>query len=106
MKYKVYLDELDKKCDELLNCSKNNINEKINELSHAFDGVIWQGIYYDTYLNGYNKEINKLKKINRNFELFARFLKETHVNYSDTNEKLSKSWEEFLSELKGDNDEL
>ena len=106
VKYKVYLDELDEKCNELTNYIKNDINDKINELSHAFDDVNRFGNASTTYINGYNRKIEKLIKLEHNMELLANYLKEYHDNYSETNNSLGKSWTSFIDEMRGDNNGL
>ena len=103
MKYKVYLDELDDKCTELINYSKDNIGTKINELEIIFDDIKWYGKAHSTYISGYQEKITRLKRINNNLELLAKYLKECHDNYNDTNNSLGKSWNDFLDEMTGDN---
>ena len=104
MKYKIYLDELAEKSDELIKYSKTNIKEKIDELSIVFDDVNWYGKASSTYIKGYNEKIKRLRRINDNLELLANFLKNGYSNYNEVHSSLRKSWEEIVDEKRGDED--
>ena len=106
MRYRIYLDELDEKSTELVNYSKNNIASKINELAIVFNDINWHGKASNAFINGYNNKINNLKRLNNNIELLARFLRECHDNYSETNNTLGKSWDSFIDEVYGGHNEL
>lgn len=106
MRYKVYLDELENKSNELVNYSKIDIANKINEIKNSFDGISWNGKAHSTYINGFNKKITKLERLNKNMELLARYLVECHNDYDSINHDLGKKWDDFIDELKGDFDEL
>ncbi len=106
MKYKIYLDELEEKSNKLINYSKHNIDNKVNELDSLFDDMKWSGRGYNTFISGYKSRINKLKKYSNNLTKLAIYLKDGFNNYNETNDKLVKSWDNFIDELKGDNDEL
>ncbi len=108
MKYKVYLDELEEESLKIINYSKNDINDKIEELKMIVNEMNWQGKARDTFVNEYNHRINKLKRINDKVRMFGEYLKFCKEHYGETNEKLKKSWEEYLNEIEkdGELDEL
>ena len=106
MKYKIYLNELEEQTNKLVTFSKNDINTKISELKTIFDDVNWQGKGHNTFINGYNNKINYLEKMGNNILLLTEYLTNCHNDYSETNDKLIKSWDKFMDEIKGGNDEL
>ena len=106
MKYKIYLDKLEESSNKLINLSKNDIGSNIKELDELFNNVKWQGKAFNTFISGYKNRINMLKKYNDNLTKLALYLKDGFNNYNDTNDKLVKSWDSFIDEVKGDNSEL
>lgn len=106
MKYKVYLNELDDKSNELINYSKNNIASKIDELSMVITDIDWYGNAGNKYKLGYDKKIIKLKKYGENIEKLGKYLAESHNSYKESNDDLERSWNDFLDELKGDNNDV
>lgn len=106
MKYKIYLDKLEEESNKLINLSKNDIATNVKELDELFNGVKWTGKGYNTFINGYKARMNRLKKYNDNLTKIALYLKDGFNNYNETNDKLVKSWDNFIDEIKGDNDEL
>ena len=106
MKYKIYLDELETNSNKIVDYSKNTINSKINELDKIFDNLNWRGKAANTYLNGYKTRIDKLYKINDNITKLAQYLQSGFTDFNETNNDLSKSWDAFIDETDGDNDEL
>ena len=106
MKYKIYLDKLEESSNKLINLSKNDIGSNIKELDELFNNVKWQGKAFNIFISGYKNRINMLKKYNDNLTKLALYLKDGFNNYNDTNDKLVKSWDSFIDEVKGDNSEL
>ena len=106
MKYKVYLDELDEKSRELVSYSRNNIGVKIDELANVFKDTTWKGNASNKFITGYNQKINKLRRLNNNMEKLALFLRDSHNDYSDTNNSLNNTWNNILDEIRSANDEM
>ena len=96
----IYIDEIEKKSNELANFSKNNIAIEIKQLKELPQKFVWKGLAKDTYINGYNKRINKLVELNNNICKIAEFLKNVASDYTDTNNKINNAYEELLSEIK------
>jgi len=103
MRYKVYLNELEDESNKLINYSKNEIGNKINELEEVLKDIKWYGKACSTYLDGYNIRINKLKRMNNNFTALANYLKECYDNYNETNRSLGSSWDSLIDEKVGGN---
>ncbi len=106
MKYKIYLDELEDKTTKIINYSQNDISDKIKELQSVFNNSKWQGKACNTYLSGYNEKLTQINRYNDNIRLLAEYLKEANINYQETNEKLSQSWDDFINEIKGEDNGL
>lgn len=100
MKYKVYLDELEEESNKLINYSKNDINNKIEELRKIIYEINWQGNARDSYINEYNNKIEKINNMNSKIRMLGEYLKFSKEHYGETQEKLKKNWEEYLNELK------
>ncbi len=104
MKYRVYLDELENKSRELINYSKKDITDKINELKLLGEEIIWHGPAHDNYIKEYNKRIEKLQALNNKICLFGEYLKFCSEHYGETQEKLTKNWNKYLDEIGGRNE--
>ncbi len=99
MKHVVQLDELEDKSNELINYSKNDINNKIEELRKVVSEFTWKGPSHDAFINGYNERIKKITSINNKMQLFGEFLKFAQNDYKETNAKLMDSWEKYITTL-------
>ena len=97
---KIYLDELEDVTNELINCSKNDIAKEIEELKLAPNNFNWNGLAYDTFMDGYNNHINKLIKMNNNLNDLGEYLKIVNEKYRDANYKIDRAYEELLNEFK------
>ena len=95
---KVYLDELEEEGTKLVNYSKNDINEKINELAKATSNFVWNGPGYQAYITEYNSKIKMIQKINNNLTKIASYLIDAKEEYSDTNNQINSKYEELLDE--------
>ena len=100
MKYKIYLDELSDCSHNLISYSKNDINNKINEIKVLGESIKWKGLAHDNFINGFNKRIEKINKLNEKMALFGEYLEGAHINYSNTSSKLNNSWEEYYREIR------
>lgn len=96
---KVYLDELEETGNELVNYSKNEISSKINDLKNVTKDLDWNGIGYETFVEGYNKKVNRIVEWNENLTKMASFLLTAKNDFNDTNEDIEKQYNESLSEL-------
>ena len=96
---KVYLDELESIGNELVNYSKNEISSKIDELKNLTNNLEWNGMGYETFIEGYNNRINKIIEWNDNLTRMASFLLTAKDDYTDTNENIESKYNENLEEL-------
>ena len=97
---KVYLDELESTCNELVNYSQNSIANKIEELKQAPNNFVWQGLAYDSYVNNFNTKIDKLIRMNNSLTNLAKFLLSAEENYNNANERINNAYEELIEEIK------
>ena len=95
---KVYLDELEDKGNELINYSKNNISNTINELKNATDNFIWKGPGYQSYISQYKTKMDKLEKINNNLSKIASYLIIAKDGYEDANMDINSMYEDLVDE--------
>ena len=95
----IYIKEIEEKSDELVNYSRNVIGNDIDELKSLPNKLIWKGLAKDTYVNNYNKKMNKLNELNNNICKIAEFLKEVSGNYNEANSKINNAYEELLSDI-------
>ena len=95
---KVYLDELSKKSSELIDYSKNNIANKIEQIRLLSESIIWKGPGSIEYLNNFNSKINQLVKLNNNVRKIAEYLLDVADNYNLANNRINSMYEELLKE--------
>ena len=100
MKYKVYLDELNDASRKLVSYSKIDIKNKIDELKNIGESIKWYGPAHDSFINGFNKRIDNLNKLNSKISVFGEYLENSYTNYSETSNKVNNSWEEYITEMK------
>ena len=100
MRYFIKLDELETKSHEMINFSKIDINDKIEELRNLQNRFDWSGEAHDEYIYRYNNQIENLKKVNKDISMFGEYLLFFKEHYNETNEKLESSWQEFIDEMK------
>ena len=98
--YKIYLDELSDASNKLVNYSNTDINNKIGELKNLAESIKWTGSAHDSFINGFNKQIYEVTKLNDKIRLFGEYLGFAHESYDNTNNDVNKSWNNFLDELK------
>ena len=96
---KIYLDELEDKGKEIISYSKNDIASKIEEMKLLTNNFIWDGIGYNSYIEEYNKVINKLEILNNNLTTIANFLLMAKDSYSESNSKIENAYNELLDEF-------
>lgn len=99
-RFKVYMDELSDSSNKLINYSKNDINDKINEIKALADSIKWSGPAHDSFMIGFNEKITEVQKLNSKLELLGKFLTHAHDNYDETRKDVNKSWEKYLEEMK------
>ena len=85
---------------ELSNFSKNNIASKIEELSKLPDKITWVGIAHDSYIQGYNKQIDDVRALNDNIHKLAEFLLIVNERYGNANLTVNNDFEELLGEVR------
>ncbi len=105
MKVFVELTTLEEKSKELISYSKNNINDQILNLQKAVNDIDWSGPAKEAFDIRYNKLINDLNKFNSNIELFGEYLLFFKNNYGEANDKLMKSWQEYIDTIKVNKEE-
>ena len=99
MRYLVKLDELEEKCNEIINYSKNDISQKIDSLDKLKNNFEWTGKTHNSFITGYNDEIEKMKEINQQMTLLGEFLLSFQTDYDNTQKKLDAMMQNYLDEL-------
>lgn len=97
---KIYLDEIDSIGKILVNIAKVDISEKIEELKTLPNQFDWSGLSHDTYIQEYNKKINKIIGYNENLKKIAEYFFLVRDDYSNVNDKINEAYEEILNEIK------
>lgn len=98
--YKIYLDELSDESRKIVNYSKIDINNKIEEIKRLGESIKWSGPAHDSFIKGFNKQIINLEKLNDRIRLFGEYLDYAHEDYNNTNNDVNKSWNNFLDGMK------
>ncbi len=99
-RFKVYMDELADSSNKLVNYSKNDINDKINEIKALAESIKWSGPAHNRFMIGFNEKITEVQKLNNKLELLGRFLTHAHDSYDETRKDVNKSWEKLLEEMR------
>ena len=98
--YKIYLDELSDASRRLINYSNNDINNKIMEIKSIGESIKWNGPAHDKFIDGFEKQIINLEKLNAKIRLFGEYLAHAEESYNDTNNDVNKTWNNYLDEMK------
>ncbi len=106
MKYKIYLDELEEETNKIINYSKRDINDKINEIREIGNDIKWSGPAHDSYMEVFNNQIYELQMMNGKVELLGHYLGLCTNQYSDTNNKVKNNWKKYIEEEKMKNNGL
>ena len=99
MRYLVKLDELNDRCNEIINYSKKDINQKIESLDQLKNNFEWAGKAHDSFIASYNNEIVKIKELNQQMTLLGEFLLLFQNDYNDTQKKLAEMMQSYLDEI-------
>lgn len=96
---KIYLDEVEEKGSDLMNFSRIEISQKIEELRLAPNNFIWQGRAHASFMESYNKKIDTVTKLNDNFVKIAEYLLQVKDDYHNTNQQIDNAYNELLSDF-------
>ncbi len=96
----VYLTEVAETSKELVDYSKKNIKEKLDELEKLTNNFVWEGPVKESYIRVYKKKIKELNKLNDNMCKIAEFLLTVKEGYSGANEQINNAYEELMQELR------
>lgn len=102
---KVYLDEIEEESKELIDYSKVNIANKIEDLRKLPSNFVWEGLAREKYVTGYNNRVNKLSELNDNVCKIAQFLLRVKEDYNGANQRIENAYEELLTEIKARGDD-
>lgn len=94
---RIYIDEIEDKCNELMTYSKKDIASEIEVLKNLPNQFVWQGLSNEKYVNLYNKKVQKLMILNSNMCKIAEFLSRVSEDYNNANDKVNNAYEELLS---------
>jgi hypothetical protein len=100
---KIYLGEIEQAGNDLINFSKNDINNKIEELKELPRKFVWETPTSNSYIEMYENMINKISNINNDLIKLAEFLLMADSDYSESNNKITKAYDDFIENFEEEN---